>query len=158
MTPNIWLKSQGKTVFAPLSNAAWTPATRTLGIPTTTTRYPGTRIKMAHIYILRFWNRRLPSFFKPGTGFPPIDTPFFSTRVIWGRCKILVVGGPGAPGVYIIWYIYIYISYYIYTILYIYIILYIYHIIYINHIIYISYYIYIITYNTNIYIYIYIYI
>ena len=52
MTPNIWLKSQGKTVFAPLSNAAWTPATRTLGIPTTTTRYPGTRIKIVHnIYI-----------------------------------------------------------------------------------------------------------
>ena len=49
MTPNIWLKSQGKTVFAPLSNAAWTPATRTLGIPTTTTRYPGTRIKIVHI-------------------------------------------------------------------------------------------------------------
>ena len=48
MTPNIWLKSQGKTVFAPLSNAAWTPATRTLGIPTTTTRYPGTRIKIVH--------------------------------------------------------------------------------------------------------------
>ena len=52
MTPNIWLKLQGKTVFAPLSNAAWTPATRTLGIPTTTTRYPGTRIKIgSHIYI-----------------------------------------------------------------------------------------------------------
>ena len=48
MTPNIRLKSQGKTVFAPLSNAAWTPATRTLGIPTTTTRYPGTRIEIVH--------------------------------------------------------------------------------------------------------------
>ena len=51
MTPNIRLKSQGKTVFAPLSNAAWTPATRTLWIPTTTTRYPGTRIKIVHIHI-----------------------------------------------------------------------------------------------------------
>ena len=55
MTPNTWLKSQGKTVFALLSNAAWVPATNSLGTPTSTTKYPGTRIKIVHknhIYIL----------------------------------------------------------------------------------------------------------